>query len=151
MDKLTDVFGEAWGMHDGQCVACDLWGRVNDLGLCEECASKLERDLIRERDWDYAVDAERNAASAFGLSADDREKLRCQVVAQYGEARAHSPDQGGAQKAPIPFLAQEPFTKARRSVTKFVNSDPLCLSANETHKPLYHHLNSTLTSSIHRV
>jgi hypothetical protein len=74
------------GMYEGQCVACDLWGRVNDLGLCEECASKLERDLIRERDWDYAVDAERNAAYAFGLSDDDREKLRCQVVTQYGAA-----------------------------------------------------------------
>ena len=91
MDELTDASGEAWGMYDGQCVACDLLGRVNDLGLCEECAGKLERDLIRERDWDYAVeynavDAERNAAYAFGLSDDDREKLRRQVVAQCGEA-----------------------------------------------------------------
>ncbi len=50
------------------------------MGLCERCAGKLERDLIRDRDWDYA-------ASAFGLSADDREKLRRQVVEQYGEAR----------------------------------------------------------------
>ncbi len=72
-------------MYDGQCVACDLLGRVNDLGLCEECAGKLERDLGRERDWDYAV--EYNAASAFGLADDDREKLRRQVVEQYGEAR----------------------------------------------------------------
>jgi hypothetical protein len=85
MDELTDASGEAWGMYDGQCVACDLLGRVNDLGLCEECAGKLERDLGRERDWDYAV--EYNAASAFGLADDDREKLRRQVVEQYGEAR----------------------------------------------------------------
>jgi len=67
-------------MYDGQCVACDLLGRVNDLSLCEECAGKLERDLGRERDWDYS-------ASAFGLADDDREKLRRQVVEQYGEAR----------------------------------------------------------------
>jgi hypothetical protein len=80
MNELTDASGESWGMYDGQCAACDLWGRVNDMGLCERCAGKLERDLIRERDWDYA-------ASAFGLSADDREKLRRQVVEQYGEAR----------------------------------------------------------------
>jgi hypothetical protein len=79
MDELTDASGEAWGMY-GQCVACDFLGRVNDLGLCEECAGKLERDLGRERDWDYS-------ASAFGLADDDREKLRRQVVEQYGEAR----------------------------------------------------------------
>ena len=79
MDELTEASGEAWGLYDGQCVACDLLGRVNDLGLCQECAGKLERDLVRERDWDYA-------ASAFGLADDDREKLRREIVAQYGEA-----------------------------------------------------------------
>jgi hypothetical protein len=26
---------------------------LNDFGLCEGCAGKLERDLIRQRDWDY--------------------------------------------------------------------------------------------------
>jgi len=79
MDELTDASGEAWGKDDGQCVACDFLGHVNDLGLCEECAGKLERDLVREQDWDYS-------ASAFGLADDDREKLRRQIVAQYGEA-----------------------------------------------------------------
>ena len=76
MDEFTD--DEEWGMYDGQCVACDLWGRVDDQGLCEDCASKLERDLIRQRDWDYS-------ASAFGLSADDREQLRRQIIARHGE------------------------------------------------------------------
>lgn len=28
---------------------------VNDLGLCEDCASKLDRDMIRKRDWAYSV------------------------------------------------------------------------------------------------
>jgi hypothetical protein len=70
---------ELWGMWDGQCQACDMWGRVNDMMLCEDCATKLERDLIRQRDWDYTV-------SAFGLSPDDREELRRQVIAQFGQA-----------------------------------------------------------------
>lgn len=70
---------DAWGLYDGQCQACDLWGRVNDLGLCEECDGKFDRDLIRQRNWDYS-------ASAFGLGPDDLEKLRGQVIAQYGEA-----------------------------------------------------------------
>ena len=43
---------ELWGEWDGQCQACDCWGRVNDLMLCENCAAMLERDLIRQRDWD---------------------------------------------------------------------------------------------------
>jgi hypothetical protein len=76
VDEFT--VDEEWGMYDGQCAACDMWGRVNDLGLCEDCADKLERDLIRQRDWDYS-------ASAFGLSADDREKLRRQIIARHGE------------------------------------------------------------------
>ena len=95
MGELTDASGEAWSPYDGQCVACDLWGRVNDLGLCEECAGKLERDLVRERDWDYS-------ASAFGLADDDREKLRRQIVAQYGEAlELIEPIKAAAQKRPF--------------------------------------------------
>ena len=77
MEEL-DEDDEAWGMYDGQCVACDLWGRVNDLGLCEECAGKLERDLIRQRDWDYA-------AATWALDADAREKLRREVISKYGK------------------------------------------------------------------
>jgi hypothetical protein len=51
---------------------------VNDLGLCDECSGKLDRDLIRQRDWDYSV-------SAFGLDVAKREELRRQVIFQYGE------------------------------------------------------------------
>ena len=69
---------EEWGRCDGQCYACDLYGRVDDLGLCEECRTKLERDLVRQRDWDYS-------AWAFGLSDEGREKLYRQVIAQYGK------------------------------------------------------------------
>jgi hypothetical protein len=46
---------ELFGMWDGQCQACEMWGRVNDLGLCEECDGKIQRDLIRARDWDYVA------------------------------------------------------------------------------------------------
>lgn len=63
---------------EGQCQGCDRYLSVNDLGLCDECAGKLDRDLIRQRDWDYAV-------SAFGLDAAGREELRRQVIVQYGE------------------------------------------------------------------
>jgi hypothetical protein len=35
--------------------------------------------MIRQRAWDYS-------ALAFGLPVEDREKLRGQVIAQYGQA-----------------------------------------------------------------
>jgi hypothetical protein len=70
---------ELWSEWDGQCQACDSWGLVNDMVLCEDCAAKFERDLIRQRDWDYTL-------SAFGLSHRDREELRRQIIAQFGQA-----------------------------------------------------------------
>ena len=69
---------QLWGCFEADCYACDLYGLVNDLFLCEECAGKLERDLLRQRDWDYA-------ATAYGLSSDQRENVRSQVIARYGK------------------------------------------------------------------
>jgi hypothetical protein len=48
------------------------------MGLCGVCAAKLDRDMIRNRDWDYSV-------TAFRVKPADREKLRERVIAQYGE------------------------------------------------------------------
>jgi hypothetical protein len=91
MYELDENGDELWGMWDGQCQACDVWGRVNDMMLCENCASKLERDLIRQRDWDYS-------ALAFGLSSKDREALRRRVIAQFGEALELIAPPGKTQK-----------------------------------------------------
>jgi hypothetical protein len=67
MDELIDTF----------CVGCDLPLPVNDLGLCDTCFAKLERDLIRTRDWDYSV-------TAFGVASDQQEALRERVIRDYG-------------------------------------------------------------------
>jgi len=64
---------------DTFCVACDLPFPVNDLGLCDNCFAKLERDLIRSRDWDYSV-------TAFGVALDQLEALRERVIRDYGAA-----------------------------------------------------------------
>ena len=79
MSESDEDLEEPFGLWEGQCQACDMWGRVDDLMLCEDCTAKLERDLIRQRDWEYS-------ASTFGLSPEAREELRRQVVAQFGEA-----------------------------------------------------------------
>jgi len=52
---------------------------VNDLGLCDTCFAKLERDLIRSRDWDHSV-------SAIGVAPDQLEALRERVIHIYGAA-----------------------------------------------------------------
>ncbi len=65
------------GNYDGECVGCDLWAPVNDLGLCDDCNAKLERDLIRQRDWGHS-------ATAFAVPAEKFEELR-QIIAEYGE------------------------------------------------------------------
>lgn len=62
---------------DTICAGCDLPFPVNNLGLCDECFMKLERDLIRARDWDYS-------ATAFMTPPDQLEALRERVIRDYG-------------------------------------------------------------------
>jgi hypothetical protein len=78
MVKQSDNDHE-FGMWDGQCVACDNYGRVSDLGLCEDCAGKLERDLIRQNDWDHTY-------SGFALNDEQRQTLRNEIIRKHGAA-----------------------------------------------------------------
>ena len=80
-----------FSFYEGECQGCDIFTSLNDLGLCEECAGKLERDLIRQRDWDYSV-------TAYGVPALKREELRMQIVAQYGEKLELIAPSKGTQK-----------------------------------------------------
>ena len=67
-----------FGFYEGECQGCDTFTSLNDLGLCEECAGKIDRDLIRQRDWDYTT-------LAFGVPPEKRETLRNEIIARYGE------------------------------------------------------------------
>jgi hypothetical protein len=71
--------GEILDSYEGLCQGCGCFGQIDDVGLCGECAGKLERDLIRQRDWDYAV-------SAYDMSSQQREELRGRVIGQFGES-----------------------------------------------------------------
>lgn len=72
-DELND-----FGFYEGECQGCDILTSLNDHGLCEECAGKVDRDLIRQRDWDYS-------ALAFGCPVSKREELRKEIIARHGE------------------------------------------------------------------
>jgi|SRR5215813_4427662 len=79
VSEFDENMDESWGNFESECRACDLFGQVNDLLLCQECAAKLERDLIRQRDWAYS-------ATAYGLSSEEREELHRRVVKRFGQA-----------------------------------------------------------------
>ena len=77
---MTDIADNSGvGSWPAECLGCDTIAKVDECGLCGECAAKLDRDLIRQRDWDYSV-------SAFGVPPDKREALRDHVIKRYGAA-----------------------------------------------------------------
>ena len=67
-----------FGLRVDQCAGCEDFRRIDDLGLCEDCSKKLDRDLIRERDWACSV-------TAYGLNDEQREEVRRQVIGEFGE------------------------------------------------------------------
>ena len=69
-----------FGLHEGECAGCEAFRRIGDLGLCEDCSGKLERDLIRKRDWASSV-------TVYGLSDHEREDVRSQIVHIFGEGQ----------------------------------------------------------------
>ena len=75
----SDDEEELFGIEStGECQGCDTFKSLNDLGLCDDCAEKLDRDLIRQRDWAYS-------ASAFEVPSSKYEELRQNIISQYGE------------------------------------------------------------------
>lgn len=62
---------------DTICVSCEIFAHVNDLGLCADCNAKLDRDMIRAREWDYSP-------TAWLMSDAQREAIRDQVIHEYG-------------------------------------------------------------------
>lgn len=75
MKVSRNKYEEGW--NSWECVGCDLPLPLNDLGLCAECAAKLERDLIRARDWEYTT-------TAIFLSAEQQAALRARIIREYG-------------------------------------------------------------------
>lgn len=77
MSDFDDPKYDEWELIDTICVGCDLPARTNDLGLCNSCYAKLERDLIRSRDWNYS-------GMAFGTPDSELENLRLRIIREYG-------------------------------------------------------------------
>lgn len=75
-EHYEDNYWENW---NGEiCAGCDLPSQVNDLGLCDTCYAKLERDMIRSRDWD-------RSGLAFGTPDSELENLRLRIIREHGK------------------------------------------------------------------
>ena len=78
MSEFIDInIEDAFPQYEAECQGCDVWGPVDDMCFCAECAGKLERDMIRQREWAYS-------ASAFGCPKDKLEDLRNEVIKKHG-------------------------------------------------------------------
>ena len=67
----------AFSTTQAECYGCDLFTDVDDMMLCAECSSKLDRDMIRLRDWDRSI-------TAWTTAKDKRESLRDDIIKRYG-------------------------------------------------------------------
>ena len=74
-DEDDDAFDD----EENLCQGCDEEKDLNRFGLCEACADKLERDLIRKREW-------RHLPAGKKQSKEKLELLRNRVIKEYGKA-----------------------------------------------------------------
>jgi hypothetical protein len=96
----------------GLCTGCDQWTTLDDVGLCDPCAAKFDRDLIRQRAWDYS-------ATAIACHPKDYEALRQAVIEQYSPA----------YELLVPPEAQPPAPSVRR-----VNANAVIENGRSSHQ-----------------
>ncbi len=88
---LDDEFDQQ--RFEAECQTCEDFGPVGDIGLCDTCAAELDRNVIRERAWDYS-------ATAFMVVPEKREALRAATIAKYGAAlELIAPESGKGKSA----------------------------------------------------
>lgn len=75
-ERYEDDYWDNWNSEI--CVGCDLPSHVNNVGLCDSCYAKLERDMIRSRDWD-------RSGLAFGTPDSELENLRLRIMREFGK------------------------------------------------------------------
>lgn len=64
--------------YEGECHGCFMIKKVNHIPFCESCNSKMERDLVRQRSYDYSE------LTAHLSSKEAKEIVRKNIVSKYG-------------------------------------------------------------------
>ncbi len=70
---------------------CGVFGPVDNIGLCDNCAAKLDRDMISTRVWEYS-------AAAFMVAPEKREAVQAATVAKYGASLVIAAAEAGASR-----------------------------------------------------
>ena len=73
-----EAFDEIFGEGEGPCGVCGTDDPVDEMGFCETCADKFERDTLRLRRWKYSI-------TAAYTPGEEYEDLRRDVIEQFGE------------------------------------------------------------------
>ena len=63
---------------DTVCQGCDVQTTLNALGFCNTCSDKLDRDLMRLRNWEHTT-------LGADLEVGERENQRRDIISQYGK------------------------------------------------------------------
>lgn len=95
------------GNLSGLCVACDCYGSLDESGLCEGCHAKLQRDMVRERAWDYSL-------LTWAQPPERREEIRAKVIAQYGKRMELLADEARPKKKKRKRPRRRPQRKQKR-------------------------------------
>ncbi len=77
-ESMIEVTDDDYGCIEGECAGCGNFGRNNEVGLCGDCSGKLERDLIRDRAWNYSL-------TVYGMNDSQRNEVRNQILRKYGK------------------------------------------------------------------
>ncbi|WP_341285801.1 hypothetical protein [Priestia megaterium] len=64
--------------YEGECHGCFMIKKVNHIPFCESCNSKMERDLVRQRSYDYSE------LTVHLSSKEAKENVRKNIIFKYG-------------------------------------------------------------------
>jgi len=65
--------------YEAECFGCYIIKKVNHIPFCKSCNNKKERDLVRQRSYDYSE------LTAHLSSLEDKERVRKDIINKYGE------------------------------------------------------------------
>lgn len=72
-DPLEEILKD----YEGNCRGCGTVANLDDMGYCESCGEKFERDMLRLRKWEFSL-------TASYIPQDEYESLRQDTIDQFG-------------------------------------------------------------------
>ena len=73
----NDPVDEILNDYEDHCRGCNNFSHLDDMGYCEKCGEKFERDMLRLRRWEFSL-------TASYIPKDEYENLRQDTIDQFG-------------------------------------------------------------------